>query len=330
MHHIVIAAAVLTVLCQSATAETFTFGEGENQFQMEFVHISSPGNPDDADPRLPESRGGVDYEYQIAKFETTCSQAETAQQLGAFREQAINFCLDDGVGPTRIGTDYALEFVNWLNTSEGLPPAYALGQSLLGEPWPEDHPGYNPEFPYRNSGARYFLPTTDEYYKAAFYDPVNEVYYDYATGSDEAPSSVAGGTLPGTAVFCIPNSCAPTRRVDVQSAGGLSPFGTMGQLGNASEWEEGFGYFWAGVRACQPDLACLNGEDGISSWNSRHPHGGIFSLPGFRVVALNVPEPSTVTLVLLGLLAISGARRSAQVDTRGRRPQALRMEKTAC
>ena len=83
--------------------------------------------------------------------------------------------------------------------------------------------------------ARYFLPSVDEWYKAAYYDPTSGVYYDYPTGSDTAPTAVASGTAAGTAVY---NQLLAQGPADITLAGGLSPYGTMGQGGNVSELEE--------------------------------------------------------------------------------------------
>jgi formylglycine-generating enzyme required for sulfatase activity len=85
---------------------------------------------------------------------------------------------------------------------------------------------------YRNSLARYHLPSYNEWYKAAYYNPINSTYYDYANGSNTAPTAVASGTAHGTAVY---NQSVPA---DVNIAGGLSPYGVMGLNGNASEWQE--------------------------------------------------------------------------------------------
>ena len=41
----------------------------------------------------------------------------------------------------------------------------------------------------RNTEAVYWLTSQDEWYKAAYYDPVAEVYYDYATSSNDVPVS---------------------------------------------------------------------------------------------------------------------------------------------
>ncbi|MCX5954038.1 MAG: SUMF1/EgtB/PvdO family nonheme iron enzyme [Cyanobacteria bacterium] len=79
------------------------------------------------------------------------------------------------------------------------------------------------------------MPSYNEWYKAAFYDPNKSGgagYWNYATGSDSAPTSVTGGTNANTAVY---NQTAPA---DVTNAGGLSAYGVMSLNGNAREWEE--------------------------------------------------------------------------------------------
>ena len=94
---------------------------------------------------------------------------------------------------------------------------------------------------YRNSLAKYVLPSYNEWYKAAYFDPDKSGgagYWDYATGSGSAPTAVASGTGTGAngnneAVYNGQSSPA-----DVILAGGLSPYGVIGFGGNAYEWEE--------------------------------------------------------------------------------------------
>jgi hypothetical protein len=89
---------------------------------------------------------------------------------------------------------------------------------------------------YRNANCVYFLPSNNEWYKAAYYDPNKNNgtggYWLYPTGSSNAPTAVASGTAAGTAVY---NQSAPA---SVFEAGGLSPYGTMGQGGNVGQWLE--------------------------------------------------------------------------------------------
>ena len=101
--------------------------------------------------------------------------------------------------------------------------------------WASGDAGFNAANPFRNSQAHYFLPSLDEWYKAAYYDPTNGVYYDFPTGSDSLPTAVAGGTAAGTTVIDQPIDNGPA---DITLAGGLSPYGTMGQGGNVLEWQE--------------------------------------------------------------------------------------------
>jgi hypothetical protein len=87
---------------------------------------------------------------------------------------------------TSVSWNQAARFVNWLNTSSGSTPAYKFAiqpgeagyiQNTNIELWTISDAGYNPNNLYRNSLARYFLPSVDEWYKAAYYDPISGVYY---------------------------------------------------------------------------------------------------------------------------------------------------------
>jgi formylglycine-generating enzyme len=101
--------------------------------------------------------------------------------------------------------------------------------------------GFDAANPFRNANSHYFLPSEDEWYKAAYYDPNKPGgagYWDYATGSDSAPTAVAGGTTSGTAVYGQSFSIGPAL---ITNAGGLSAYGTMAQNGNVWEWgDSGF------------------------------------------------------------------------------------------
>ena len=96
-------------------------------------------------------------------------------------------------------------------------------------------PGYNPNNLYRNSLAEFFLPSVDEWYKAAYYDPTSGVYYDYPTGSNVAPTG--RGQWHGGRHGCLQPTVQGQGPADITIAGGLSPYGTMGQGGNVFEWK---------------------------------------------------------------------------------------------
>ena len=224
-----------------------SFGTGENAFAIEFVTVGDPGNPDDVAAGTTPAAGGVDYTYSIGKHEISRAMVEKAN---ADAEAGLNISLWTGAPygnqpATGISWYEAAQFVNYLNTSQGHAAAYKFdgdGNFQLwqeGDAGQERDAGYDSDNPFRNSQAVYVLPTLDEWYKAAYYDPAHggpEVggYWNYPTGSDSAPLGVGSGTDPGTAVFGSGNRDP----VDVTQAGGLSPYGTMGQGGNVWEWEE--------------------------------------------------------------------------------------------
>lgn len=151
----------------------------------------------------------------------------------------------------------------------------------------------------------------DEWYKAAYYDPATGTYFNFPTGSDTAPTPVPSGTDADTAVYL--QRGPGSGPAEVTLAGGLSPFGTMGQGGNVWEWEE-----------TEYDLVNDDGSsdrgaragswswDFDSLWSSSRLPDYVTdegANQGFRVASLStVPEPSSLVLCLTGL-AVLGWRR---------------------
>lgn len=295
-------------------AETVVFNAGDGSFEIQFVPISDPGNPDDTRQEYvvgpernqfvdPYHIGGVDYEYSIAKFELSCESVRIADDLGVFASPlGTSLCSDDAVRdkPVDLDPPRVIEFFNWLNAISGYQPAYAKSNNTgrLGK-WQPDDPGYNPQNPTRNAGARFFMANADEFHKAAYFDPVSEVWLDYPTGSNKRPIAVVEGVEPGTAVV------DGVRQdlfdlADVDRAGGLSAYGTMGQIGNVEEWEEEFGWKRAGVL-----------ERGDTSFASRSRiRNNTGATAGLRIVAVTpVPEPSSLTLLAFALCSRRAFRR---------------------
>ncbi|MEZ5323857.1 MAG: SUMF1/EgtB/PvdO family nonheme iron enzyme [Verrucomicrobiales bacterium] len=214
---------------------------------------------------------------------------------------------------TSISWNEAARFVNWLNTSQGFQPAYNFATQPGGG-------GYNAneditlwssgdawelggENLFRHKDAHYFLPSEDEWYKAAYYDGNTSTYFDYATGSDTVPTAVASGTTPGTAVYGQAFAPGPAA---IMNAGGLSPYGTMAQNGNVFEWAE------SGSAAPNDSAAegrVLRGGDWFFTSALRQSSDRSAGLPfeeagfvGFRVAA--VPEPSTLGMVFVGAIGL--------------------------
>ena len=297
-------------------AGTITFGTGGNTFNMEFVTIGNPNNAADT-TGAPNPAGAVGYEYGIGKFEVS---EDMITKFNASQSLQITQDNRGSAKPaTSVSWNEAARFVNWLNTSTGNQAAYKFTTTGVNDNialWASGEAGYDASNPYRNSLAKYVLPSYNEWYKAAYYDPNTSAYYDYTTGSDSAPTAVASGTGAGTAVYIQLFDQGPA---DVTQAGGLSPYGVMGLGGNVAEWEESSG-----------DLAnsSVSSSRGIrgGSWFTNTGNGLWSSarntdwLPsennlnfGFRVASLSpsappaVPEPSMMVIGTLfglgGLLA---------------------------
>jgi len=293
---------VVGVVAPAAYADVF--GSGENAFEIEFVTIGDPGNLSDTVTPSPTSAplpsGSVDYTYRMAKYEISEEIVATANALSAAAGQPLGLGVDVERGP--LSWFDAARFVNWLNEEQGAPAAYKFDEQNRFQLWAPGDVGYNPDNLYRNTRARYFMPSADEWHKAAYYDPVNERYWLYPYGSDDPPIAVASGTDPGTAVY---NQDGPA---DVQLAGGENLFGLVGMAGNVYDWEETQvsltsdslindtvdGRRGANGGAWIFDLTTSLSSAFRNSGGSRASQ----SIGGIRVAS--IPEPSTLLLTLVG------------------------------
>jgi sulfatase modifying factor 1 len=313
-----IAGAAFQSPCQAGTV---TFGTGAYQFSMEFVTIGNPGNPADT-TGTPNPAGAVAYEYGLGKFEVSEDMIERYNaNFGTANSLVITKDTRGSTAKpaTNISWNEAARFVNWLNTSTGNQAAYKFTTSGVNDNialWAFGDAGYDASNPYRNSLAKYVLPSYNEWYKAAYYNPVDSNYYDFPNGSNTAPTPVFSGNSPNTAVYSL---SFPQGPADVDQAGGLSPYGVMGLAGNVGEWDENSfdltnssGSHYRGVRGGTwgSDSNSLSS----SSRNSDIPSFERVEM-GFRVASLSpsaspVPEPSTLVIgTLFGLGGLLAKRR---------------------
>ena len=292
-----LAASLMLTTCCVFTARADTFGSGVDAFDIDFVTIGNPGNADDTSGS-PNPVGKVDSTYRIGQFEISEDMIDKANA-----QSSLNITHDNrgaNKPATSISWFEAAQFVNWLNTNSGSTEAYKFNGSTF-ELWQPGDAGYNPDNLFRNSQAEYFLPSVDEWYKAAYYDPAGGLYYDYPTGSNTAPTAIASGTAVDTAVHSQSFTNDPA---DITQAGGLSPYGTMGQGGNVWEWEE-TEFDLVNNNSSPSSGRGYRGGPWVNSSNSLLSSVRPFTNPtnesssrGFRVAS--IPEPSAA---LLGALA---------------------------
>jgi formylglycine-generating enzyme required for sulfatase activity len=284
-------------------AQADEFGSGANSFSIDFVTIGSPGNPADTTGN-PNPAGAVPYVYRIGKYEISEQMIDKANARGSLG------ITKDMRGPdfpaTSITWFEAAQFVNWLNTSTGSAAAYKFDAGGNFQLWTPADAGYDASNLYRNKLATYFLPSLNEWHKAAYYDASAGVYYDYPTGSNAVPDGIdfVGDTVFDAVFDDGAFNAAPN---EITNVGVLSPFGTVGQGGNVTEWLETA--FDRGN-----DVPAEDRRENGGTWNGIDtglfaPNGRTGLPPTFQSVALGlrissqVPEPHSLSIaaILFGL-----------------------------
>jgi hypothetical protein len=304
----------LALMMTTSGLRADTFGSGANTFTIDFVTVGNAGNADDAGAgggSYSSPFGGVAYNYRIGTYEIAQDAITKATNLGMAN---VTAGASTGSQPATNMTWYeAAAFVNWLNTSTGHQAAYnlawngsswSMGLWSSGDAWQ-----LGGENPYRHKNALYFLPSEDEWYKAAYHknDGVTANYWDYPTASNSVPDGIDfNGDPTYQAVFDDGYDQGQSNAV-INAGSSASAYGTYGQGGNVSEWNESAYYSFDGptdnyrtirggdcfyteypLRSSVRDFSLASGGAGI----------GI----GFRVAS--VPEPSAVLLMVSGVGAM--------------------------
>lgn len=286
----------------SSVAAADAFGNGANTFTIDFVPIGNPGNLPDANPN---PAGAVPYDYRIGKYEISEQMIDKANALGGLG------VTKDTRGPDKPATSItwyeAAKFANWLDTSTGSTPAYKFDAGGNFQLWLPSDVGYDPNNFYRNKLAHYFLPSLNEWHKAAYYDPVAGHYWQYPTGSDSVPDGVdfVGDTTFDAVFYDGGLNAGPN---DVTDVGLVSPYGTASQGGNVDEWDETAFDRINNVPNENRDI--VGGSWGTEATALVAQHTGIGILPtlegesiGIRIGSV-VPEPSTLAIISTAFVAL--------------------------
>lgn len=326
----------------SLTAFLFaSVGVSHAMVTFDWALVGNPGNAPDTEIMNDGTTGygSVDYVYRISKHEVTNAQyaefLNAVDPTGANTLDLYNINMPSGWGGientgTEQGAHYlakagrennpvnyvtwldAARFVNWLHNGQSNGSTetgvYTIDNGLTES---------------RSSDATFFLPSEDEWYKAAYHDAsagVNGIYFDFADGTDSGPFSNQpeddptaanyynynnriNGFNDGYAVIGSPQQ--PTTENPLTNVGAysenVSAYGTFDQNGNVWEWNEtltnpffrgtrggGWTSIYNTLRAAKRDMV----DPFFDSYNY-----------GFRVAAA-IPEPSTASLGLLLAIVI--------------------------
>ena len=319
-----VSTALILILAGAGQAQSLlqTFGSGANAFNIDFVTIGNPGNAADT-TGAPNPAGSVGYVYNLSKNEVSrdmITKANTAAGLGIPVADTASYVGGNFAGRAATGISWneAARFVNYLNTSKGYQAAYNFTTSGSNDNislWGAGQ--YSGSNQFRHKDAIFVLPSLDEWYKGAYGSP-SGTWYDFATGSNSwnsysagtDPVKVSSGTAAGTAVYGQAPLQGPA---DVTLAGGLSPYGTMGQGGNVNEWTESA---YDRLNNSAGENREFRGGAWTSSWEEIESSSRIsfINAPtvqgtdfGLRVAM--VPEPSALSLLAIGLGGLVVLRR---------------------
>lgn len=221
---------------------------------------------------------------------------------------------------TFVNWSNAARFANWMangQPSTGVQAASTTEDGAYNLSGATGVVALNLTNPNTSAAPIYALPTSDQWYKAAYYNGSTGTYTDYATQSDIAPGNAVGstpnqanvyvGTAPsGTYSITQSSTLDSTQNylTDVGSySGSASYYGTFDQTGNVSEWTSTAGSTGSAIlRGGAWNLNAFGAGAGLDISVTTANYD-----TGFRLVA-PVPEPSTMGLLLAGLGGIGGWR----------------------
>jgi len=317
-------AVVVAACCSAATAAPIA---------INFVTIGNAGNA--ANPSAPANvaglgGGAVNYVFNIGRSEVT--NAQYAEFLNSVaRVSDSNALFNPSMQITRTGSapnfSYAptggngslpvafvsfndtFRFANWLNN--GMPDTGFQDANTT------ENGAYDMALsqPTRQAGATFWIPSVNEWYKAAFYNPTLNSGLGGYTLYPVNSATMTASAPPGTSTSANFNSVVGTTTAVDSYSTATSYYGAYDMAGNAQERLDtpvGSSYYLmqssylGGIfsAASNQSMAFASADrTAESAWH------------GFRVAA--VPEPSTIMLAGLGIgMALLGRNRNRFIASR--------------
>jgi len=303
---------------------------------IDWVTVGNPGNAND--PATGDLYGAVAEEFRIAKHLVTIQQytdflnavAQTdtyslyntnmasslniagisrAGASGSFNYSVIG---SSGNRPiTLVSWFDAARFANWMHNRQGSGDTETGAYTLVDGQTSGTAPAKNP-------GAQFYIPTENEWYKAAYYSPElnsgSGGYYTYATQSNTAPGNTIGSGAnqanyaPGGVYSVTQSSSYSSSQNYLTDVGAFtnsaSFYGTFDQSGNVFEWND-----LDGTAGSSRGLRGGDWNDGAFDLSSSTRFSLVPSYEGNDVgfrLASPVPEPATLGLASGGALCACG------------------------
>ena len=333
-----------------AAVACLPLGSIANAEPLQWVTVGDPGNTADT-TGAPNPAGAVATSFQIMKYEFTNQQytdfLNSVAATDTYSLYNTNMGSNARGGISRSGSsgeysysaktnmgDKPVNYASWFDAARvsnwyqnGATPSSSTeigAYTLVGGQIDGMAPAVNP-------GATFYVPTEDQWYKAAYYKGggTNAGYWNFATQNDSAPTAVTAGltgigSAGSTGNFANYNSGADWNSQDgnvttVGTNGGPSFYGAFDMSGNVTEWNDLTGAPGS-IRGARGGNWYGIAHDVSSSSNYAYgpSPGGAFD--GFRLaspVASGVPEidPNGLSAVLgliVGGLGLLERRRSVR------------------
>jgi sulfatase modifying factor 1 len=279
--------------------------EVTNAQYAEFLNAVAASDPYQLFPNIPSQWFGINRSGSPGSFTYAVKAPVPGEGLGG---AAYNY---DDKPITQATWLSAIRFTNWLHNGQGNGDTETGAYTLLGgTAYPT-----NALTVARNPGARWVLPSENEWYKAAYYNGASGVYYDYATQSNSVPNNNQPASDTGnSANFLVPNPPAPSHTTGdpqypftpVGAYGNSESFyATFDQSGNVAEWMESHQSPFSS-RVIRGGSASDTAMFLPASSRNSGPEASGFPFTGFRVAL--VPEPGSALLAGIVAMALAAHR----------------------
>jgi len=232
--------------------------------------------------------------------------------INAFNGIGYTVMPGDGNHPVNWVTWFdAIRFANWMDNGQPVFTTELTASTNATENGAYTLQGFAPTPANANSIARnatasIFLPSENEWYKAAYYNRATRSYYLYPTSSTNPPPTASAPTaLPNHANF--DNAVVNLTNVGAYT-GTTSPYGAFDMGGDVYQWNDTLISIDGGLyRGLRGDSFIPDASDMRSTFSIGGTMTDEIGDYGFRLAS--APEPSTCLLATLGAASLWFVRR---------------------